>query len=515
MTGVIPARNVMTASPPSRHRRLSRVGRLREHVPDRLRFPLALFAVLELPLLVWWLAFYPGLGNYDSVQYSWEVLTAHWSTDHSLLYDAFVWLSFQISGGIALLTFAQTLAIASVLAFAAQSLVRLGVRRHWAAAAAVACTVVPSLGSFAIYVWKDVAFAAAEVWVMAWTMQLLHTRATLGDGWSRSRQGRRQFAWLFVALLAVALFRNNGFIVVGIDGVLLTALLAGGRRWAAAVAAGAIAVFMTLTYALFPNVGVKPAPSDLVLGPAYDDIAVVYHSYPASFTPQQLRLMKQVSTKKIWDGGGQYCWNADRLTLATHWRRDVASAHSGALFRLWLSQVRQHPLKVLSARWCRGTIAWSPLPALDHRGASLFPNLDVPANMFGWWPTKLADHPEIHRAFQADPPIGALRSAAKSYVSASMGVGAEWILWRGATWCYLAYIAVGLLAWRRRAWIWVTIAGAALANQLTVLIDNPAQLIRYMEGCIYLGILTLPLLTLGRGEATDGATPDPAPADGQ
>ena len=520
MTAVTPTRNA-TNTPTSsrhatpRHRRLPGVDRLHGRIPARLRFPLAVFGLLELPLLIWWLAFYPGLGNYDSVQYSWEVLTGHWSTDHSLLYDAFVWLSFQISGGVALLTFVQTLAVAAVLAFAGQSLVTLGVRRRWAAAAAIACTVVPSLGSFSIYVWKDVAFAAAEVWVMAWTMQLVHTRRTLGEGWSASTRARRQFGWLCVAFLAVALFRNNGFLVVILDGVLLAGLLAGGRRLAAAAAAVAVGAFMALTYALFPNVGVKPAPSDQVLGPAYDDIAVVYHSYPDSFAPSQLRLLKTVSTKKIWDGAGQYCWNADRLTLTRHWRPGTASAHSGALFRLWLSVLRHHPLKVLSARWCRGTIAWSPVPPADSRGASIFPNLEVPANMFGWWPAKLADHPEIHRAFQADPPAAGLRSAAKSYVSTSMGVGGEWILWRGATWCYIAYIAVGVLAWRRREWIWVTVAGAALANQLTVLVDNPAQLIRYMEGCIYLGILALPLLTLAQPAEVERATPDPDPADGQ
>jgi hypothetical protein len=398
--------------------------------------------------------------------------------------------------------------VAAVLAFTAHSLVGLGVRRRWAAAAAIACTLVPSLGSFPVYVWKDVAFAAAEVWVMAWTLQLVQTRHSLGKDWSRTARARRQFAWLFVAFLAVALFRNNGFLVVLVDGVIVTALLTGARRMVAAAAAGAITVFMALTYGLFPNVGVKPAPSDQVLGPAYDDIAVVYHSYPDSFTPTQRRLIKQVSTKKIWDGAGQYCWNADRLTLATHWRPQAAAAHSGALFHLWLAVVKHHPLKVMSARWCRGTIAWSPLPALDDRGASIFPNLDVPANMFGWWPTRLADHPEIHDAFQADPPVPALRSAAKSYASTSMGAGGEWILWRGATWCYVAYVAVGVLAWRRRAWIWMAIAGAAFANQLTVLVDNPAQLIRYMEGCIYLGILALPLLTL-----REPVTPDRGPAD--
>jgi hypothetical protein len=479
-------------------------------VPSRLRFPLALFAALLVIGLGWWLAFYPGLGNYDSIQYSWEALTSHWSTDHSVLYDALVWLSFQATGGIALLTAVQTTAVAAVLAFTAQSLVALGVRRRYAAAAALACGVLPSLGSFTIYVWKDVAFAAAEVWVMAWTMQLLRSRALHGDGWASTRQARRQFGWLAAAMLAVTLFRANGFLVVGLDGLVLTAALVGGRRIVTAAWAGALVVFVLLTYALFPNVGVKPASAELALGPAYDDIAVVYHAYPHSFTPRQLQLMRTVSTMRIWDGAGQYCWNADRLTLAYHWRPQESAAHSRELFALWRSKLSQHPLKVVQARLCRGTIAWSPWPGPGARGASFFPNLDIPANLFGWWPTKLAGHQRIHDAFQPDPPIPALRSAAKSYVATSSGAAGEWILWRGATWCYLTYLVIGLVAWRRRQWVWMTVAGAAFANQLTVLVDIPAQLIRYMEGCIYLGILALPLVTLAGRAADETVTAGPA-----
>jgi hypothetical protein len=302
---------------------------------------------------------------------------------------------------------------------------------------------------------------------------------------------------LFVAFLGLVLLRNNGFLLVGIDGALLVALFAGGRRWLAAATAAALAVYFALTYALFPNVGIKPGPADLVLGPAYHDIAVVYHDDPGSFTDRQVTLMKKVGTsKKLWDSAGADCWNADRLTLATRWIDRSAQRHSRQLFGLWRRTLQTHPLTVIRARLCRATIAWSPWRGSPALGASVFPNLDIPGNLFGWWPSKLAGDPEIHRAFQPDPPIPGLRTAARSYVSTSMGVGGEWIVWRGATWCYLAYLAVAVVAIRRRQWIWVTIAGAALANQLTVLLDNPGQLIRYMEGCIYLGVLALPLLTL-------------------
>jgi hypothetical protein len=477
-----------------------------------MRFGLALFLGLQVVLLVWWIAFYPGLVSYDSVKYSWEVLTSNWSTDHSVLYDALVWLSYQVSGGVTLLTALQTTAYAAVLAFTADALVRLGVRRAWAAVAAGACVVLPSLGSFPVYVWKDVAFAAAEIWVLGLTLRLVASRRELGESWARTRRVRMQMAWLAFAFLLVALFRNNGFIVVVINGLVLVALFSGARRLTAAATGAAVVVFAVLTYGLFPNVGIKPAPSDLVLGTAYHDIAIAYHHDPGSFSQKQQQLMAKVAPLSLWYSAGGDCWSSDRLDNVKAFHRTAAADRARKLFGLWRRTLQAHPVTVVVGRLCRGAIAWSPWPGPAGRGNSAFPPLAVPDDMFGWWPKRLADSPEIHSALLPDPPISSLRSAAKSYVSNSMRIGGEWILWRGATWCYLAYIAVGVLAWRRRSWIVLSLAATAFANQVTVLLDNPAQLIRYMEGCIYLGILVLPLLTLTRRAAEQPAA-TAAPAD--
>ena len=73
---------------------------------------------------------------------------------------------------------------------------------------------------------------------------------------------------------------------------------------------------------------------------------------------------------------------------------------------------------------------------------------------------------------------------------------------RGATWCYLSYLALGIAALRVRRWAILGAGAAALSNQLVVLTVNPAQLYRYMIGPLLVGVVLLPLLTLaGRDPA--------------
>jgi hypothetical protein len=90
----------------------------------------------------------------------------------------------------------------------------------------------------------------------------------------------------------------------------------------------------------------------------------------------------------------------------------------------------------------------------------------------------------------------------------------KWILWRGATWCYLGYAAIVLFVVRRREPAVLALLGVALANQLVVLVNNPAQLVRYMIGPIFLGILVLPLMFAGRGARLEAAVSTP-PTDGR
>jgi len=81
-------------------------------------------------------------------------------------------------------------------------------------------------------------------------------------------------------------------------------------------------------------------------------------------------------------------------------------------------------------------------------------------------------------------------------------VALQAVEWRGATWCYLSYLALGVAALRVRRWAIPGAGAAALSNQLVVLTVNPAQLYRCMVGPLLVGVVLSPLLTLaGRGPA--------------
>ena len=83
---------------------------------------LATYAIAQGVLFFWWLGFYPGITSPDTVTYVVQVTTSAWKSNHSVLYDALVWLSLQASGGLGLLTLVQTIVAAAALAYAVTGL---------------------------------------------------------------------------------------------------------------------------------------------------------------------------------------------------------------------------------------------------------------------------------------------------------------------------------------------------------------------------------------------------------
>lgn len=155
-----------------RHRLSSTV----ERVPRAWRLPLAVLTGTQLIWLVWWAAFYPGLISFDSVMYTWQVTTGNWASDHSVLYDCFVWLALHLPGQFALLTLLQTTAMSATLAYGAVAMRGLGVPARWSAGAALAVAALPPTGTFVVFVWKDVPFTISAVLVFAAGARLVGRR---------------------------------------------------------------------------------------------------------------------------------------------------------------------------------------------------------------------------------------------------------------------------------------------------------------------------------------------------
>ncbi len=484
-----PAPGSRTVRPrPWRDAMAGRVGR---------RLPLVVYAVCQVIFLFWWAAFYPGLISYDSVTYLIHVTTGPWVGNHSVLYDSLVWLSLHATGGLAVLTLAQTVAISAALAYTVVAFRRLGVPGRWTAMAGVVVAVLPPIGTFVVFVWKDVPFSICAYLVVPTVAHLLSLRGPAG--WSTDRRVNRLIAALGLELLGMCLFRLDGFLVVVVAALVLLVLLPGVRARLAAAAAAAVCLALALNLAVYPAAGIERAPTSLALGPAFADIAVAYAERPSSFTAADQALMARVAPLAVWKTRAN-CYDSDWTTIDIPGFNAKAGKVSGQLFSLWLRVLGRSPDLVLGARFCRGSIAWSIFQGPSRLDAqTLIAGLPLPP---GNW-QRIEHNPYRHAVLSR--PISVIVHKAGTFLwSASKTQQLDWLLWRAPFWCYLCYFMVFALARARRNWLFLSLAAIVAGQQVVVLADNPAQLFRYMVSPIIIGIMLVPLF-LARHRSSPGA----------
>ncbi len=452
------------------------------------RLPLATYAVCQLIFLFWWAGFYPGLMNRDSITYVLHVTNGPWVNDHSVLYDSMVWLSLHTTGDLGALTLAQTAAMSAALAYTVVAFRRLGVPGRWTAVAAVVVAALPPLGSFIIFIWKDVPFSICAYLVVPTVAHLLSLRQS--PGWCTDRRVNWLIAALGLELLGMCLFRNNGFAPVLVAAVLLVMLLPGMRARLAATAAAVLFATYLLNFFVYPAAGIKPMPSSLALGPVYADIAVAYADAPYTFTAADRSLLQRVEPLAAWVKNAN-CYDSDQTTHPAGFIHR-ASLESHQLASLWLRVLKRSPQLILQARICRGSIAWLVFPGTASARAFVYGS-QIPADLYGAATLKnVIDNP--YRSELATRPLsGTVNSGTLFLRRASESPQLEWLLWRGATWCYSAYLVVWTVARRRRNWALLALAAIVVGQQLTVFIDIPTQAFRYMASPIYIGIMLLPL----------------------
>ena len=452
--------------------------------PER-RLALATYAACQLIFLFWWGAFYPGLMNRDSIVYILHVTTGPWVDNDSVLYDSMVWLSLHATGDLGALTLAQTVAMSAALAYTVQAFRRLQVPGRWTAIAAVIVAALPPTGSFIIFIWKDVPFAICAYLMVPTLAHLVSLRGSAG--WQRDPRVRMLIAALGLEMLGMGLFRQDGPVVVGIVAVALAILIAGIRIRLAAVAAAAICLTFLLNLVIYPGVGIQHPDPSLVFGPAYADIAVAYAKDPSSFTRSDKDLMKRIVPLAEWKSSAD-CYNSDITNYLPGFVHRAGKV-TGQLVALWLRVLRRTPGLIVGARLCRGSIAWVIFPSPAAVAAPYLSR--IPDNVFG-----TAQEPDVknnpYRADMATRPLWGF-SAADSLRGTSESGSSAWLLWRGATWCYIAYLAVGIFALRRRDWALLALAAVVAANQLAALADSPTQVFRYMAAPLLIGPMLLPL----------------------
>ncbi|MEV4578640.1 hypothetical protein AB0K16_35900 [Nonomuraea jabiensis] len=445
------------------------------------------FLIIQAVLACWWAAFYPGLFSRDSVLYLSHTVVGPWVSDHSVLYDALLSLSFTKTGDLGAVTFAQTTAMAAALTYLAQSLKALGAPRLPTTLVAMLMPLAPNVGAFSVTLWKDVPFTICAVAVAGVCARIAARRAVTVP----------TLVGLGLLFTALGLFRANGFLVVGVAVLALLASVTTMRVRLLLAGTFAAALPLVLTNLVFPQFGIMAPAKTYVYHTAFGDIAVAYRDHPELFTEQDKALMANVAPlTRWWDGGT--CYTINPLI----WRRDFswqqADAHASELLDLWKRLLISEPRMVIDTRLCRGAIAWRPVQDEFAVGGmtyrfSLRPNADTYVG-----PNKVPDFPG-RWVFSLRPQSWELNQVADPWLTGALAPQYDWVLWRGALWAYVSYLAVALGALALRNRYVLGVAAVVAGQQLTVLANISAQDFRYMATPIFVGVLLVPLLVGGLG----------------
>ncbi|MFG1750630.1 hypothetical protein [Streptosporangium sandarakinum] len=469
-------------------------------------FPLACYATGQLVLLGWWLALHPGLMSPDTVSYVRHVTTGPWTATHSVAYDALLRLSLRVTGDLSPVTLLQTTAMSAALAHLAGALGPYGPRRRWLVAAVGCAALLPPLGAFTVTMWKDVPFTICVLFA-AGTAAGIAARpragtrhgdgtpsgATAPDGVPaparprpRGRGWDPRLAALGAELLGAGLFRNNGFVVALIAAVLLVPLLPVARRWTAAVAAVAVAVPPLLMSTGYPALGVAPPPRVFAYQTVFGDLAVAYAERPGLFDRGQRELLTGIAPIDTWLRGAT-CHTVSRVYFDPDFDGREAERRVSEVMDLWRGLLVRAPGVILDARLCRAALAWQVGSTAGEPGGELYRfSLRDPVLPPGWEGTPVA------AVMRGRPLSEGLRAAALSALDAAGAHRLEWLLWRGALWCYLCYATAALARRRTGSRAVAAVAAVVCAQQLGVLLTNTAQDFRFMVTPIIIGVLLVP-----------------------
>ncbi|MEU6996861.1 hypothetical protein [Nonomuraea sp. NPDC046570] len=436
-------------------------------------------------LLLWWAAYYPGLFSRDSVLYLSHTIVGPWVSDHSVLYDAMLWVSVKTTGDLSAVTFLQTTAMAAAITWLCESLKALGAPRRWTTAITLLLPFLPPLGAFTVTFWKDVPFT---ICVIALTAVCARVAARRGP-----RNG--DLLALGALFLGLGLFRANGFLVVAIAVAVLLVVFRTRRVRLALAGLIAVGVPLALTSVVLPQAGIKPPSRTFVYHTAYGDVAVLYARRPDLFTPADLTLMASIAPLERWRKGGT-CYTINTLIWRGDFNWPVSDARAGEIMELWQRLLREEPALVVEARLCRGSIAWHPLPNPEGRAGGTY-HFSLRRHAAAYVGLEVVNQfPELG-AYALRPLSQPLYHAADAWREVTYGKGSEavdWLLYRGAFWCYLTYLAAALAAWSRRNRYALGIATVVAGQQLAVMANISAQDFRYMASPIFIGMMLVPLL---------------------
>ncbi len=420
-----------------------------------------------LPLFVWWLGWFPAFVSSDSLDQLRQVETGQYSNGHPAFHTITLWAITRFWNNPGAVTLVQMVTLAMLLGLIAKRLHQLGVPLWLVVGAAWIVGLSPAVGPTSMTLWKDVAFTAAFLWVLAELLLLVRlSDAYWRDPWNQVRLG--------AALSLLWLYRHNGFLtVLGVVAVLaiLNRRNLGRLLPAVLTLAGIVAIVLGPIYWLFTVERVQPAAGEVLL-PA---VASSLVHEPGNFSAGDLELLTAIAPLDTWRSRYD-CASADALLFDPAMNIDVIRQDPGPVLRLGLRTIIRDLDTSLGFFWCRSS--YLLVPDQPENSYLSRPQFGVPANDQG-----IERSPIWSAAYDGTREVF-FQAGSDSWL---------WLTWRPALviWSMLATYAA-LARHRTRA---LLLPGALLAIHLVNVAATSLNHEFRLAFPLYIGgILSLPLL---------------------
>lgn len=448
---------------------------------DRSRWWWLFLVFTAVPLIVWWVAWYPGILSIESLTQLAEVDAADFTNEIPAIHSILVWIITRIWDSPAAVTLVQVAAMVALLGAYIRRSPGVGVPWWLGGITILVFGWLPAVGATTIALEVQVAQTLVAIWVLVELMALAPESVRyLRDPWAMAR--------LSTALGMAWLFDHAGLVVV----VLVFGALALGLRRSvgllAAPVAGAVALFLLVQGPLYAAFSVDRAV--IPLGEAYaPEVAAVYRHDAGWFSDADLALLAAVADLDVWHDA-YTCVDGMALVGDREFDTSVIRADPGAYRGLLFRAAASHPTTVAGHRWCAAGVMLVPEQPHGERFSTYVYN--IPPNDMGivrdslWVPGFNATKAILVRTDQPDR---------------------LWMFWRAGTLVWPALAGIAALAVRRRRLAWPGLALVALLV-LAVLTVREASF-RESFAVYSLSFLSLPLWWSAFREATTHSTGPP------
>lgn len=431
--------------------------------PGRRRWLILVLAAV--PLIIWWLSWFPGMLSNDSLRLLAGVDAADFTNEVPAIHSILVWLVTRIWDSPAAVTLLQVVAMIALLAAYLRRSPAMGIPGWLAGVTAVAFGWLPAVGATTIALEPQVTQTLLGIWILVELMALVPDPGRyLGNPWSIAR--------LSTALGMAWVADHAGVVVVAVVfGTLAVGLRHSLKRVGVALG-GAVSLLLLIQGPLYAAFSVDRAV--IPLGAAYaPEIAAVYHHDPGWFDQNDLALMSAVADLEVW-GSAYACGDGDALVGDREFDDSAIRADPPAYWGLLFRSAISHPLTVLGHRWCAAGILLVPGQPKGDLFATYVYN--VPPNTLG-----------ITRDSLWEPGF----NATKAILVRVDQPQRLWLFWRPGVLVWPALVGLAVLGFRRGrpAWPGLALVGFLLMAMLTV--REPS--FRECFAVYSLSVLSLPL----------------------